>query len=353
MGSGPTLIGGALPSARDAREWAAAGGLHGIGDSLYTPFSGPDGDDIDWDAYRTLVRYCVGDLGHSMLWLTSGIGEWWSLTIDERKRLLEVGVEEARALAPDTVIEACTAAASAKDTLELTLHAQENGADICFLQTPIMEVHAGEGVLRYFEYVASHTDIALGMFNSPSGGYVLTPSEMAEIYHRIPAVVAVKEGVQDSYAGSAELHALAPGLAIWECDYIVYRAGWLQEGIVTPAQLGVCGYVFDTRDNPRYTQYWELIWAGKIPEAITFAKESGLEAYQGSFGRWFTDYPGRPGYFTHWAEAFKCAAAALGLPVGAYPYSRPPQGLLPEAAKAQITEAVERAGLTGKALVSA
>jgi 4-hydroxy-tetrahydrodipicolinate synthase len=342
-----------LPSAHDARDWAAAGGLHGIGDSLYTPFSGPDGDDIDWDAYRTLVRYCVGDLGHSMLWLTSGIGEWWSLTMAERKKLLEVAVEEARAVAPDTVIEACTAAASAKETVELTRHAQENGADICYLQTPPMEVHGGEGVLRYFEYVARHTDIALGMFNSPSSGYVLTPPEMAEIYHRVPAVVAVKEGVQDSYAGSAELHALAPALVIWECDYLVYRAGWLQDGIVGPAQLGTSGYLYDTPDNRRFTQYWELLWDGQIAEAMAFAKESGLEAYQGSFGRWLTQYPGRPGYFTHWAEAFKCAAAALGLPIGDYPYSRPPQAILPEAARTHIREAVERAGLTGKALVSA
>ncbi len=59
-------------------------------------FAATDGDDIDWDAYRTLVRYCVGDLGHPMLWCTSGIAEFWSLTIEERKRLLEVAIEEAR-----------------------------------------------------------------------------------------------------------------------------------------------------------------------------------------------------------------------------------------------------------------
>ena len=64
--------------------------------SLYTPFCGADGDDIDWDAYRTLVRYCVGDLGHRLLWCTSGIAEFWSLTLDERKRLLEVAIEEGR-----------------------------------------------------------------------------------------------------------------------------------------------------------------------------------------------------------------------------------------------------------------
>jgi 4-hydroxy-tetrahydrodipicolinate synthase len=59
-----------MPSARDAKEWAASGGPHGIGNSLYTPFSGTDGDAIDLDAYRALVRYCVGELGHPMLWLT-------------------------------------------------------------------------------------------------------------------------------------------------------------------------------------------------------------------------------------------------------------------------------------------
>ena len=82
-----------MATAKEARDWAHAT-LRGIGNSLYTPFSGDDGDDIDWDAYRTLVRYCVGDLRHPMLWCTSGIAEFWSLTIDERKRLLEVAIEE-------------------------------------------------------------------------------------------------------------------------------------------------------------------------------------------------------------------------------------------------------------------
>ena len=35
-----------MATAKDAREWARHG-LRGIGDSLYTPFRGKDGDDID------------------------------------------------------------------------------------------------------------------------------------------------------------------------------------------------------------------------------------------------------------------------------------------------------------------
>jgi 4-hydroxy-tetrahydrodipicolinate synthase len=43
-------------------------------------------------------------------------------------------------------------------------------------------------------------------------------------------------------------------------------------------------------------------------------------------------------------EAFRYAAAILGLPVGDYPHSRPPQGILPEAAKLQIRTTFENGG---------
>ena len=251
-----------MATAAEARTWAR-GALRGIGDSLYTPFSGDDGDDIDWDAYRTLVRYCVGDLGHPMLWCTSGIAEFWSLTLEERKRLLEVAIEEARRANPDVVVQACTAATSAKDCLDLTLHAQQVGADIAYIQTPMMEAHGGEGVLRFFKYIAARTDIALGMFNSPSSGYVLTPVESARIYDEVPAVCATKEGAFRPEA-SRRLHELAPNLAVWECDRTVYRAGWLRAGIVCPAQLGTAGYLFETPQKRLFSEYWDLVLNDKL-----------------------------------------------------------------------------------------
>lgn len=73
-----------------------------------------------------------------MLWCTSGIAEFWSLTLDERKLLLEIAIEEGRAANPDVVVQACTAAMSAKDCLGLTQHAQQAGADIVYIQTPMM-----------------------------------------------------------------------------------------------------------------------------------------------------------------------------------------------------------------------
>src|SRR6201988_2629889 len=98
-----------MASSKEARPWAHST-PRGIGNSLYTPFCGVDGDDIDWDAYRTLGRYCVGELRHPMLWCTSGIAEFWSLTVNERKRLLAVAIFECCAASPNVVVQACPVA---------------------------------------------------------------------------------------------------------------------------------------------------------------------------------------------------------------------------------------------------
>lgn len=332
-----------MATASEARAWAKTA-LKGIGDSLYTPFSGVDGDDIDWNAYRELVRYCIGELRHQMLWVASGVGEFWSLTVAERKRLLEVAIEEGRAANPGVVVQACTAALSAKDCLDLTLHAQQAGADIAYIQTPMMEVHGGEGVARFFRYVSDRTDIALGMFNSPSSGYVLSAAESARIVDQIPAVCATKEGAFRP-GNSRLLHELAPDLVIWECDTTVYPAGWLRAGIVGPAQLGTTGYLHETPSRRILSQYWELIWNDKLVEAMDHARESGLDQFQVDMRSWFVCYPGRPDYFTHWGGAFKYAASLLGLPIGSYAHSRPPQAKLPEEARELMRMAYCRLGL--------
>ena len=333
-----------MPSAPDAKEWAASGGLHGIGNSLYTPFSGTDGDDIDLDAYRALVRYCVGDLGHSMLWLTSGIAEWWSLTMDERKQLVEVAIEEARAIAPDTVIQACTSATSAKDCVELTQHAEAAGADICYLQTPPMEVHGGEGVLRFFQYVADRTDIALGMFNSPSSGYVLTPEEVARIATEVPAVCATKEGTLEHWRSKAA-HALRTGprdLGVRR-DRVPRRlvaAGHRRAGAARDLRLPAR----DARPaDPHRLLEPDLGRSARRGDRAR-TRDRPRPGRRGGRPTGTSDTRDAPTTSRHWGEAFRYAAAVVGLPMGDYPHSRPPQAILPEVAKEEIRALYESVG---------
>ena len=335
-----------MATATEAREWARSS-LRGIGNSLYTPFSGDDGDDIDWDAYRTLVRYCVGELRHPMLWCTSGIAEFWSLTMDERKRLLEVAIEEGRAADPDVVVQACTAATSAKDCLELTLHAQQAGADIVYIQTPMMEAHGGEGVLRFFQYVADRSDIALGMFNSPSSGYVLTPAEGARIYDEIPAVCATKEGAfRPASQQAASRPRARPDDLGMRYDGLPRRAG-CAPGSSGPHSWALPATSTKLRNIRSCPNTGNWCGATSCPRRWTTRRSPVSTSSVSTSRSWFTCYPGRPDYFTHWGGAFKYAASVLGLPIGAYPHSRPPQAEVPEEAKAQIDAAYRRFGLVG------
>ena len=95
-----------MSNASEARAWAP-GALRGIIDSLYTPFSGPGGEAIDEAAFRTLIGHCLGSLGHDGIWVGGLVGEAWAMSLSERKRILEIAVDEVRSVKPGALIEAC------------------------------------------------------------------------------------------------------------------------------------------------------------------------------------------------------------------------------------------------------
>ncbi len=332
-----------MANGRDAKDWAKEH-LRGVCDSLYTPFNGRDGDEIDYDAVRFLVGYCLGDLDHGGLWMTGGCGEFWALTLDERKRLVEVEVEEARRVKPSALLQVESVAASAKDTVELTLHAQNVGADICYIQNPFMEAHGAAGTLDFFRYIADRTDIPLGMFNSPCSGFTMTAAECALIAKEIPAVCAIKDPAMPAHHGAA-VARLAPAIVVWGCDDVEYNAGFLQHGLAGPCIMGAMPFIGETPSDRRYSEWFSLILEGKLDEAREHYYRAGVDI-PGSHGLGYTSsMPERPGYTTHWASASKYAASLLGLPVGDYPHARPPQIRLEDSHKQRIKEAYVRSGL--------
>ena len=68
-----------MAHAAEAETWAP-GALRGMIDSLYTPFSGPGGEEIDEQALRALVAHCIGALDHDGIWVGGLVGEYWALS---------------------------------------------------------------------------------------------------------------------------------------------------------------------------------------------------------------------------------------------------------------------------------
>jgi 4-hydroxy-tetrahydrodipicolinate synthase len=330
-----------MATAAEARDWAPTA-LRGMIDSLYTPFSGPGGESVDEEALRGLVRHCIGALDHDGIWVGGLVGECWALSTAERRRILEIGIEEARAIKPDALIEACPASMNILETVELAQHAAATGADICFLFPPFFEARSFDAMREVLAYVTARTDIALGLFNTHAAGWILTPEQCARLADEFPAICAVKNGMfRPSH--SAALHRLAPELVIWECDMLAYRGGFLRRGITTAGILGGSAYLYELPDNHLYSEQWDLLVSDKLSEAIDHWYDAGLDdlvtSLHRAFGASNVEAPDTP-----WGSAFKSAADELGLPVGDYPRSRPPQPPLPPEMRDAVREAYRAVG---------
>jgi 4-hydroxy-tetrahydrodipicolinate synthase len=326
----------------EAKAWAHEH-LRGNCSSIYTPFSGHDGDDIDYEALRAVVRYCLVDLDQDGLWLTGGIAEFWALTTGELKEVVRVAIEEARAVKPQALIQVMSSTDNAKQTVELTLHAQELGADICYILTPYFECSGKPGCYEFLRYVTDRTDMPLGLFNSHATGLVLTPQECVDLYRAFPAVCGLKNGLLDA-EHSLAVHKLAPEMVLWEA---ADEAG-IRLGIPHPGALGAALYLYEIPGRLLYREHRELLLNGEFEQAAKFAAESGLATIRAAT-KSFQSHPARPGAFTHWGAGFKFGASVLGLPVGGYPHSRPPQTPFPDELKGPVRDAYLAAGFVDTA----
>jgi 4-hydroxy-tetrahydrodipicolinate synthase len=321
----------------EAKAWAREH-LRGNCSSLYTPFTGRDGDGIDYQALRALVRHCLVDLDQDGLWLTGGIAEFWALTTDELKEVIRVVIAEARAIKPQALIQVMSSTGNAKQTVELTQHAQALGADMCYVLTPYFECSGKPGVYEFLRYLTDRTDLPLGLFNSRATGLVLTPQDCVDLYRAFPAVCGLKNGLLDA-EHSLAVHKLAPEMVLWEA---ADEAG-IRLGIPHPGALGAALYLYEIPGRPLYRQHRELLLAGDFERAAKFAAESGLAGIRAAT-KAFQSHPARPGAFTHWGAGFKFGASVLDLPVGDYPHSRPPQTSFPDEIKGPVRDAYLAAG---------
>ncbi len=326
-----------MTTAKEAKDWAREH-LRGNCSSLYTPFSGVDGDDIDYDALRALVRHCLVDLDQDGLWLTGGIAELWSLTTEELKEVVRVAIEEARRVKPSALIQVMSSTDTAKQCVELTLHAQELGADICYILTPYFECSGKPGVLEYIRYVANRTDMPLGFFNSHSTGLALAPDECVQLYNEVPALCGLKNGLLDA-RHSLAVHKLAPDMVLWET---LDEAG-IRLGIPHTGALGSALYLYEKPGQLLFREWIALLVERDFERAEKFAAETGLADMRAASRR-YQAHPARPHAFTHWGAGFKFGASLLGLPVGDFPHARPPQTAFPDDLKDPIRAAYAASG---------
>jgi len=246
-----------MVAASDAKAWAFEH-LRGLFCSPLTIFHDDFSLDADGLAYNVnhLLDLGVHGLGY-------GHSEPWSLTHEERR---QTAADYLRAVGGRVPCYVHTFDHSAPDTVDLTNHATEHGADLVMIEPPYEHSKSEDHIYRYFSYVADHTDIGIILLNTPHSGRIMSADLLSRLAD-IPAVCAIKDGINDFT--TARLHARAIA------DRIVFSMPREEE--VLPlmmyvgqrVQLGTsAAFLLQTKDWRPVSDYLALAAAGRFDDAF-------------------------------------------------------------------------------------
>jgi 4-hydroxy-tetrahydrodipicolinate synthase len=175
----------------------------GVGTALITPFT-TDGA-VDEAGVRRLARRQI-DAGVHFLVPCGTTGETPTLSDHERRRVVELVVEESRGAVP------VLAGAGGYDTKEVVAAArsmQKAGADGLLSVTPYYNKPTPEGLYQHFKAVADATPLPVVLYNVPGRtGCNIDPATCARLA-TIPHVVGVKEA-SGNIQQMAEICRLVP-----------------------------------------------------------------------------------------------------------------------------------------------
>ena len=169
----------------EAKE-AARQYLRGIITAPCLPLA--ENGDIDEEGLRHDIRHCVDVIQSGGLYMNGFYGHFWLMSSEQRRRVIEIAVDEAGGRVP---VICRVAHPSPLEAIALAKHAESVGADFISLVAPQFGGANKSIVIGYVEMVAEQVDLGITIFNTPQAGYSISPELMAELAS-IPNVCALK-----------------------------------------------------------------------------------------------------------------------------------------------------------------
>lgn len=235
--------------------------MKGIWAAALMPFK--DDLSVDEDGFRRNVDHWIEDLKIDGFFITGKQGEFFSMSLDERKRSFDLAVDACAGRAQ--TIMSCSDQ-NMDVVIELAKHAQQVGADYIVVHAPMLHFFKAqdETLLNYYRTIADKVDIGIALWSHPDSGYLMSPqlcSQLADIEN----VVAIKYSVpRPMYKDLTRLAG----------DRILVSTAseeeWLDNIVELGWQLYLCSsppYLIQTKNDTRMRQYTDLAFAGEIEKA--------------------------------------------------------------------------------------
>ena len=244
----------------DAKDYAREN-MKGIWAAALNPFK-PDGA-FDEAGLRKNIRHWVDDLDINGLFIAGKQGEFFSMSLDERKINFEIAVEECNGKAA-TIMSASDQ--NFDTVVELAKHAQDCGADYVVVHAPILHfVHdQDDTVFNYYKQLCDKVDIGIAMWSHPDSGYLMSPELCARVAE-LPNIVAIKYSVpREMYVRLTQM--VGDKIQVSTAS----EEEWLDNIEELDWKLYLCSappYLLQTKNDKRMREYTDLAFAGKFDEA--------------------------------------------------------------------------------------
>ncbi len=160
--------------------------LDGVLSAPITVFA--ENEEIDEAATREHINFLINH-GISALITLAFTGEFASLSVEERKRVIKFTVEEVNGRVP---VIAGISDSSMRTVLELGHFSAEVGADAVFVLTPYLYSYTDREIVEFFEAVAAEIKLHIQIYNTPAAGRNLSPAIIKEL-SAIDNIMSLKE----------------------------------------------------------------------------------------------------------------------------------------------------------------
>ncbi|MBO6824625.1 MAG: dihydrodipicolinate synthase family protein [Sneathiella sp.] len=244
----------------DAKEYAREH-MKGIWAAALNPFN--EDFTLNEAGMRQNIRHWIDDLEIQGLFIAGKQGEFFSMSLEERKKNFEIAVDEVGNTGQ--TIMSCSDQ-NFDTVIELAKHAEAVGADYIVVHAPILHfvTDQDETVYQYYKAVSEAVNIGIAMWSHPDSGYLMSPELCARIAE-LPNIVAIKYSVdRPMYKRLTELAG----------DKILVSTAsedeWFDNMVELNWQLYLCSsppYLLQTKNDKRMHEYTKLAMAGQVEEA--------------------------------------------------------------------------------------
>lgn len=244
----------------EAKEYAREH-LRGIWAAALQPFA-TDGS-IDEAGLRRNLRHWIDDLKISGFFINGKQGEFFAMSLPERKRVFEMAVDEIATGAGS--ILSCSDQ-NMDTVIELAHHAEAIGADFIVVHAPVLHFLRAqdETLYEYYRYISERVNIGIAMWSHPDSGYLMSPELCARIAE-LPNIVAIK------YSVPREMYVR---LSRMVGDRIVVSTASEEEWLDNILELGwrcyLCSnppYLYQQAGDLRMHDYTQRAFAGDVAGA--------------------------------------------------------------------------------------